>query len=102
MSLKENPINLLAAPPPGTAEPRPYIAPGRFIAIDESIYEPQKRVLFTNNSYGSMGTKERLGITYGWSGFVSNGGGLNNGKLKVNYGSYIYNQITGYASNEIK
>jgi hypothetical protein len=77
---------------PPVAKAIPY---GQFFDIDQKYYEPQP----------ANETKERHLRPHGTSVNLKNAGGfvvaetpisLASGSLKVNYGSYLFQQLTGY------
>jgi hypothetical protein len=83
----------VVAPPPQLAIPF-----GKFIAIDEKYHElikPQKTDSF---SKGKTLVPHGKGVNYQPTGFVeySPSLALDAGSLKVNYGSYIYDQLSGF------
>ena len=92
MSLHATPA--LQVPPPSK-----FIPAGKFIDIDDKYYRPVDKYLLEHESFGSQGKPLRTHtVKYGTSGFVKQSIPLevNGGRLKVNYGSYIYQQRTGF------
>lgn len=84
------------APPPAV---QPFIAPGKYIAIDEARYagkprEPEKQI-----AYGSGVASGFKPINYGVSQLINITNQLNPNPI-VNYGSYIYQSRTGYQSSQ--
>ena len=77
-----------------------YIPAGKFIDIDEKYYTPTKTVLnHQPEVFGNMGKPIKPygeNVNYQVTPFIEQEGSLS--MLKVNYGSYIYNQITGWDS----
>lgn len=76
-----------------------FIAPGKYIAIDDTRYaknprEPEKQV-----AYGSGVAGPFKPIKYGVSQLVTRINPLNPNPI-VNYGSYIYQQRTGYQGHQ--
>lgn len=75
-----------------------HIPAGRYIAIDEKFYRPRTEILLTHESYGNMG-KPLLpfgeNVTYQPTPFVKRHLPLNLDQ-RVNYGTYLFNQLTGY------
>lgn len=83
-------------PPP--APNTKYIPPGKFIDIDEQYYSNTNSNLnHQPEVFGLMGTPLKPygeNVNYNPTSFIQQPSGLS--KLKINYGSYIYNQITGW------
>ena len=84
-------------PPPDAK----YIPPGKYIDIDEKYYKPTTTVLnHQPEVFGSMGKPIQpygQNVNYQPTPLMQKSGGLST-NLKLNYGSYIYNQITGWDS----
>ena len=90
-------------PTPGLVVPqsRMFIPAGKFIDIDAKYYQPQdKQVFLKHESYGNQGQPlQSHSVRYDQPiGFVkqSHGLALDDGRMKVNYRSYIYQQLTGF------
>ena len=87
---------------PDTTPTLKHIPPGKFIDIDEKYY--------SNNHADNNHQPEVFGMNgpslkpygqnanYNPTPLIEKAGGLTS-DLKVNYGSYIYNQITGWDAN---
>ena len=76
-----------------------FIAPGKYIAIDDTRYaknprEPEKQV-----AYGSGVASAFKPINYGISQLVTRTDPINANPI-VNYGSYIFQQRTGYQGHQ--
>jgi hypothetical protein len=76
-----------------------FIPPGKYTDIDENYYktvvrEPEKQV-----AYGSGVSGPFKRINYGWGGFVPITNPQNPNPI-VNYGSYIYQQRTGFQGHQ--
>ena len=76
-----------------------FIAPGKYIAIDDTKYaqnprEPEKQV-----AYGSGVASAFKPINYGVSQLINKTNQLNPNPI-VNYGAYIYQQRTGYQAGQ--
>ena len=89
----------LAAP-----QPHAFIAPGKFLDIDAKFYQPKEDVhpRQTGEMFGRMGRPIQpfgQNVNYHSTAFVPKAQGLTTQDLKVNYGSYLYNQKTGYDAN---
>ena len=84
------------APPPAV---QPYIAPGKYIAIDEDRFAAKPRQPEKQVAYGSGVASGFKPINYGVSQLVNITNQLNPNPI-VNYGSYIYQQNTGYQSGQ--
>ena len=76
-----------------------YIPPGKYTAIDESVYKSVKRYPEEQISYGTGVATGFKGINRGWSGFLNITNPENPNPI-VNYGSYIYQQRTGYQGHQ--
>jgi hypothetical protein len=75
-----------------------YIPPGKFIDIDERYYQNNGELNHQQEGFGMMGQPLKPygeNANYQPTPLIKQPGGLNE-SLKVNYGSYIYNQITGW------
>ena len=66
-----------------------FIAPGRYIDIDEKIYEPQPEIISTIY----QGDIQYRGIDYSREAQLPHET-IPQVSLKQNYGTYLYNQIT--------
>ena len=88
----------LAAP-----QPHAFIAPGKFLDIDAKFYQPKEDVHpRSEEGFGRMGRPIQpfgTNVNYHATAFVPKAQGLTTQDLKVNYGSYLYNQKTGYDAN---
>lgn len=75
-----------------------FIPAGKFIDIDDKYYRPRDKEYFLEHeSFGSQGKPITTHtVRYGETGFVKQSQPLALGPLKVNYGSYIYQQKTGF------
>ena len=75
-----------------------HIPPGKFISIDEKYYNPVPEYITSNESYGNQRPLEPHGVSVNYQAtpFIKRASGLNLNPLNQNYGSYIYNQETGY------
>jgi len=77
-----------------------FIPAGKFIDIDDKYYRPKDKEYFLKHeTFGSQGKPlQSHTIRYGETGFVKQSQPLqlNGGVMKVNYGSYIYQQKTGF------
>ena len=84
--MKKNPLQ-------GEAIHQGYIPPGRYIDIDQKIYNEQPLPLDNNNQIQFGGINDPSSTQ------------LNNGiqpeKLVTNFGTYLYNQITGTSNNQL-
>ncbi len=91
MSLHPTPS--LQIPPPSK-----FIPAGKFIDIDDKYYRPRdKEVFLKHESFGNQGKPITTHtIRYAETGFVKKEPTLALGPMKVNYGSYIYQQRTGF------
>ncbi len=67
-----------------------YIPPGQYIDIDEKIYEPAPQY---KSSYQAQDNREYLGVDVGSSKLIQT---VPSQELKQNFGSYLYNQNTGF------
>lgn len=78
--------------PPQTPKAIPY---GQYLAIDQEFYEPKPPALMKDRHLKPHGSNVNLK-----SDFIPQPSpiSLATGSLKVNYGSYIYQQKTGYDS----
>lgn len=76
-----------------------HIAPGKYIDIDERYYLNDKPKLnHQTDAFGRMGKPLKPfgeNVNYQSTSLIEVPGGLND-NIKVNYGSYLYNQITGW------
>jgi len=88
----------LAAP-----QPHAFIAPGKFLDIDEKFYKPKEDVHpRSEEGFGRMGRPIQpygTNVNYHATAFVPKAQGLTSQDLKVNYLSYLYNQKTGFDAN---
>ena len=88
----------LAAP-----QPHAFIAPGKFIDIDEKFYKQKEDVPpIPQENFGRMGRPIQpygTNVNYHASEFVPKAQGLTSENLKVNYLSYLYNQRVGFDAN---
>lgn len=79
-----------------------HIPPGKFIDTDERYYSNTNANLnHQRDTFGSMGKPLKPygeNVNYHATPFIKQPSGLSE-NLKVNYGSYIYNQITGWDVN---
>jgi len=75
-----------------------FIPAGKFIDIDDKYYRPRdKEYYLKHETFGSQGKPlQSHTIRYGETGFVKKEPTLALGPMKVNYGSYIYQQRTGF------
>ena len=75
-----------------------HIPPGKFISIYENNYNPVPEYILSNDSYGNQRPLEPHGISvdYQTTPFIKRAPGLNLNPSNQNYGTYIYNQKTGY------
>lgn len=85
-------------PPIGPPPPQLAIPFGKFIDIDEKYHEliaPQKTDSF---SKGKSLVAHGKGVNYQPTEFVKHSPSLalDEGSLKLNYGSYIYSQLDGF------
>ena len=78
---------------------QPYIAPGKYIAIDEDRYAKNPRQPEKQVAYGSGVASAFKPINYGVSELINKTDPLNPNPI-VNYGSYIYQQRTGYQAGQ--
>jgi hypothetical protein len=76
-----------------------FIEPGKYIAIDEERYSTKPREPEKQTAYGSGVASDFKPINYGWSGFINTTELMNKNPI-VNYGSYIYQQRTGYQGGQ--
>jgi hypothetical protein len=91
---RHRPLVVQIAPTP----PRPIIPAGQFTAIDEQYYRPNEpKPLIAGLGYGAEALRP-YNINYGNANLINQAVPLDS-TLKVNYGSYIYNQITGTDAN---
>jgi hypothetical protein len=88
---------------PQIQQPQPnikYIPPGKYTAIDEKFYKQKQEIApRAGEAFGRMGralTPFGTNVNYHATPMVPRVGGLSNGQLKLNYNSYIYNQISGF------
>lgn len=83
---------------PDENEMMKHIPPGRYIDIDDRYYSNKNANLnHQPETFGFMGKALKPhgeNVNYQPTELVQNAGGLD--QLKVNYNSYIYNQITGW------
>jgi hypothetical protein len=90
---------------PQLAQPQAhaFIAPNKFIDIDEKFYQPKEDVHpRAGESFGRMGKPLQpygTNVVYHSTEFVPVKQGLTSQDLKVNYLSYLYNQKTGFDAN---
>tara|TARA_R110002074_G_C12296515_1_gene644619 strand:- start:176 stop:457 length:282 start_codon:yes stop_codon:yes gene_type:complete len=92
-------MSLHATPAIQPQPDRKFIPAGKFIDIDAKYYRPQDRQFFLKHeSFGSQGKPlQSHTIRYDQpQGFVKLEPVLGLGPLIVNYGSYIYQQRTGF------
>ena len=75
-----------------------HIPSGKFISIDEKYYNPVPEYITSNESYGNQRPLEPHGVSVNYQAtpFIKRASGLNLNPLNQNYGTYIYNQETGY------
>ena len=87
----------LAAP-----QPHAFIAPGKFIDIDEKFYKQKEEIHpRSEEGFGRMGRPIQpygTNVNYHASEFVPKAQGLTSENLKQNYLSYLYNQRVGWDS----
>ena len=71
---------------------------GKFISIDEKYYNPVPQYITSNESYGNQRPLEQhcISVNYHAIPFIKRAPGLNLNPSNQNYGTYIYNQKTGY------
>ena len=88
--------NVIVPPPVQLAIPY-----GKFFDIDQKYYDPVEIQQKDSFSKGLHLKVHGNNVNYQPTGFVqqSPNMALDNGSLKVNYGSYIYQQQTGYDAN---
>ena len=88
----------LAAP-----QPHAFIAPGKFLDIDEKFYQQKEDIHpRSEEGFGRMGRPIQpygTNVNYHATAFVPKAQGLTTQDLKVNYLSYLYNQKTGFDAN---
>ena len=88
----------LAAP-----QPHAFIAPGKFLDIDEKFYKQKEEVHpRSEEGFGRMGRPIQpygTNVNYHATEFVPKAQGLTSEDLKVNYLSYLYNQRVGFDAN---
>ena len=78
-----------------------FIAPNKYIDIDEKFYQPKEDVhpRQTGEMFGRMGRPIQpygTNVVYHSTAFVPKAQGLTSENLKINYLSYLYNPITGF------
>ena len=75
-----------------------FIPPGKFIDIDDKYYRPKdKQYYLKQETFGNQGKPlQSHSVRYGETGFVKQSQPLALGPMKANYGSYIYQQKTGF------
>ena len=78
-----------------------FIAPNKYIDIDEKFYQPKEDVhpRQTGEMFGRMGRPIQpfgTNVVYHSTAFVPKAQGLTSENLKTNYLSYLYNPITGF------
>jgi len=80
----------------------PYIPPGKYQDIDAKFYTEKKNIKpRAGEAFGRMGraiTPFGTNVNYHSAAFVPRAGGLDGGQLKLNYGTYLFNQTSGYNS----
>ena len=87
---------------PQLAQPQPhkFIPPGKFIAIDEKYYQQKEDVHpRSQENFGRMGRPIQphgTNVNNQPTDFIPVKQGLTSKNLKVNYKSYLYNQIVGF------
>ena len=86
----------LAAP-----QPHAFIAPNKYIDIDEKFYQPKEDVhpRQTGEMFGRMGRPIQpygTNVNYHSTAFIPKAQGLTSQDLKVNYLGYLFNQKTGF------
>jgi len=84
-------------------QPHAFIAPGKFLNIDEKFYKQKEEVHpRSEEGFGRMGRPiQPVGqnVNYHSTAFVPKAQGLTPQYLKVNYLSYLYNQRVGFDAN---
>ena len=78
------------------------ILPGKYLDIDEKYYNDEKKYFYVGEVFGKNGkplSPYGTNVKYNASSFVPLAPVLPLGPLKSNYGSYIYQQQTGYDSS---
>jgi len=98
--MSHNFYNREAIKPPAPA--LKYIPPGKFIAIDEKYYtlnKPEENKGTRGKSLKPHGNNSNYQPTEISKFGVKQRSGLTAENMKVNYKSYIYNQITGWDEN---
>ena len=78
-----------------------FIAPNKFIDIDEKFYQPKEDVhpRQTSEMFGRMGRPIQpygTNVNYHSTEFIPKAQGLTSENLKQNYLSYLYNMRTGF------
>jgi hypothetical protein len=77
-----------------------HIPPGKYTAIDEQFYRPMPTLLGNpNDTYGGMGVPliPQTKIKWNPTPFIKREPSLLRNQINnVNYGTYIYNKITGF------
>jgi hypothetical protein len=76
-----------------------FIPYGQFTAIDQMYYEPKELQPASHGfSKGRELKPHGENVNLHAKGFVKQEGSISlvNGSLKVNYNTYLYNQVTGY------
>ncbi len=80
-----------------------FIAPNKYIDIDEKFYKPKEDVHpRSEEGFGRMGRPIQpfgQNVNYHATAFVPKAQGLTSQDLKVNYLSYLYNQRVGFDAN---
>ena len=88
----------LAAP-----QPHAFIAPGKFLDIDEKFYKQKEEIHpRSEEGFGRQGRPIQpygTNVNYHSTAFVPKAQGLTSQDLKVNYLSYLYNQRVGFDAN---
>ena len=74
------------------------LPPEKYISIDDKYYIPVPEYIWSNESYGNQRPLEPHGVSVNFQSktFIKGAPGLNLNPLNQNYGTYIYNQETGY------
>lgn len=88
--------NVIVPPPPQLAIPY-----GKFFSIDERYYDPVESQPIDSFSKGLELKAHGNNVNYQPTDFVKHSPSLalDQGSLKVNYGSYIFQQRTGFDAN---
>ena len=75
-----------------------FIPPGKYIAIDEDIYEPKPRTKLMTKNKSYQPVDNFKGINQSYESQIPQLT-IPSQNLKVNYGMYLYNQITSNNGN---